>query len=248
MSKRLRYQDPKVIQHLAQRFVLGLQSESVRQSVQQRSQSEPELMQAILKWQAHFNHLDALTDNLTPPSQVWSGVQHRLFQSTDNAASLQSVPWYQLPMVWLSITGTALLTFTLTFALLWSSTNSSSTDKISYLAVMSPIQSEASKLSETGNKIDFVLAAYQDLEVGKSSLRIQWNAEQEKRDLSEWVLRTVAKNDGDILELGPIDALLARPLTKTEWLAIKNSRSLQIIKQNNLVFEGPCLQLTQWQT
>ncbi len=242
MSTRLRYSQPEVIDHLASHYVLGLQTETVRQATYKLSLNNPELAKAMLKWQKHFNYLDEATAEAIPPTRVWHQVQERLFPNLN----LKQKPWYHFPFAWASLALSSALTFVLTLALMQPNSSDTAVKSIGYLAVMSSNSSDTSLAQNQGPHIDLVLTAYKGQKAGQSTLQIQWNSAQKQRDISQWELLSIAKTDGAITQLGSLENMLNRHLSKIEWTAIKNSVSLQIKKGNQIIFEGPCLQLSDW--
>lgn len=238
MSTRLRYSNPQIINHLASQYVLGLQTDTVRRAVHKLRARNSELDKAILTWQAHFNHLDNAIEEVTPPPQVWDRIESELF--ADNTKSDTATPWYKLPYLWLSMGLSSALTAAFAITLLLPMmTDTDETKSIGYLAVMSA-------KNEASASIDFVLAAYKGKEAGQSTLHVQWSSDFAKVDTSEWVLTSVEKGSGLVTNLGNMKSVLGRHLTSSEWKAIKNSQSLQIKHGDQVIFEGPCLQLTDW--
>lgn len=253
MSRRLRYSNPQIVSHLASHYVLGQQTEHVRRQTDRLRQLYPELDKAILDWQTHFNQLDELVPPIEPPTQLWQNIEQGLFgadvsKSASTAPLITKTPWYQIPYVWLGMSLSSAVTAVLMLALLMPLLSTPDTGKsrsIGYLAVMSATESPASPaLTQQG--IDFVLTAYKGQQAGESTLHVQWNSDFAKVDTSEWVLTSVEKGSGLVTNLGKMKSVLNRHLTSSEWKAIKNSQSLQIKRGDQVIFEGPCLQLTDW--
>ena len=197
-----------------------------------------------MTWQAHFNHLDAANvEEIAPPKQVWDNIESRLFNSSERRLE-EKIPWYQMPYIWLSMGLSSAVTAALAIMLLLPISEPSkltTTPTIGYLAVMSAADTQLNDAD-----IGFVLAAYKSDQPGQSTLQVQWNSEFSKVDTSDWVLTSVARESGAITDLGLMKSVLNRHLTSIEWKAIKGSEFLQIKKGDQIIFEGPCLQLTEW--
>ncbi|TBR43890.1 hypothetical protein CBF23_003950 [Marinomonas agarivorans] len=253
MSARIRYSHPQIVSHLASHYVLGQQTERVRRYTQQLRLTHPELDKAILAWQAHFSHLDELTPAIEPPSHLWKSIETSLFADSKSLTAedfpTAKTPWYQIPYLWLGMSLSSALTAVLMLALLlpfMSAPDTKSAKSIGYLAVMSATETQATANTRTDENIHFVLAAYKGDKAGQSTLQIQWKSGLDKVDTSTWQLASVARESGAITELGSMTDIIGRHLTGREWQAIKNSQSLQIKRGDQVIFEGPCLQLTDW--
>ncbi|GAB3483406.1 hypothetical protein [Marinomonas epiphytica] len=244
MPSRLRYSRSKVINHLASNFVLGLQTERVRRHVQKLRITHLHLDKAILVWQEHFTQLDELTLHLKPPDRVWKNVEHQLFSQQKCAQA--KISWYKRPFLWwtagVSSLGTSILILTV-FMFILQGKNIEKTQSIGYLAVMTKL---ANGVGAPPKDTQFVITAYKGKHAGQSRAHIQWVTGLKNADISQWELFSVEKGSGAIISLGLLVDITSRNLTAAEWGTIKNSEHLRVEQEGNIIFSGPCLQLTGW--
>ncbi len=117
------------------------------------------------------------------------------------------------------------------------------TQSVNYMAVMQslPAQSEP----------PLVITAYKGDAPGRSHLHIQWNERVERKSLEGLSLWAVSRASGAATDLGALSHTQSqRLLSKSEWLAIKDSAELLVVQGSTLdspvVYRGPCLQLSPW--
>jgi anti-sigma-K factor RskA len=73
-----RYQQPKVIEHLASQFVLGTLTSKVHSRVAKLAMQNVELEQAIQYWEDRLVTLDHQTDELPASESSWQAIAQQL--------------------------------------------------------------------------------------------------------------------------------------------------------------------------
>ncbi|MEH6470891.1 MAG: hypothetical protein V7752_06525 [Halopseudomonas sp.] len=235
MSSNLRYQQPAVRDHLASHYVLGTQTRRVRRRCEQLIRQDPELEARVYQWQ---NQMNPINDNIKPveaPKRVWRDLQSQL----DAAAPQRGGWWMTLPF-WRTCCALLLM---LSLGLWWQP-QTPGHRAVDYMAVMHlvPAQAEPS----------LVITAYKGDAPGRSQLHLQWNKRLDPAQLDGLSLWAINRDTGQTTNLGALDrAQSQRLLTKPEWLAIKDSVELVVVRgasfDGPVLFRGPCLQLSPWQ-
>ena len=272
MSKRLRYRQPAICQHLASQYVAGVMTPRVRRRTQTLRQQNPELDRAIAQWSDRFSELhERLPPATLSPSteaQLWQGIQSQLSAPqprTKRHQPKQYQPqrkwwrkWWTSLVLWRSFSGVGALASVL-LALIVTLANPTPPIPLaptgpSYLATMA-----AEGDPEQG--VQFVISAYAKQEGKPSRLHLQWLKQDPKQPqpqaqthppLHLWAEQ---RESGELIYIGlkPSEGQ-SWDLTKPMWTAIANSQRLLITadaqrpSKENLLFSGLCLQLGAWQS
>ena len=233
MSGCMRYRRKEVQVHLARQYALGLLSARVKKRTEALIKQDPELERIVYRWQGRLSSLIDSVSKEQPPGRVWDALQR------SSSPKEVSPPWFSA--LWRYAGVASFIMLCAVSLILWQQPQQESTERVAgYLAVMNdPLQPQAAA---------FVLTAYQGAKPGQSTLKLQWEQKQIKQDLAQATLWTIERDTGKRLMIGQIAELIGNQfLTKDAWIKIKNSAELQITLGNQLLFQGPCLQLSPWQ-
>lgn len=238
MSRSLRYRQPEIREHLASHYVLGTLSDRVRRRCERLILLDPEFEARVYHWQNRMNPITDALDPVAPPGRVWRNLQ-ALLDTEHTEPARRSGFWFALPF-WRSC---AALLLVLCLGLLLRPTTPT-LQAVNYMAVMQsvPAQSEPT----------MVITAYKGDAPGRSQLHIQWNERLDQEPLAGLSLWAISRETGQATDLGALSRVQPqRLLSKPEWLAIKDSSELLVVRGNTpdgpVVFQGPCLQLSPWQ-
>lgn len=110
-----------------------------------------------------------------------------------------------------------------------------------------------SRHNDTSDNIRFVINAYKKTENTPSTLFVQWSQREPRKNSDTLFIWAEDKDTGELSYIGS-EPTKGEPwhLTKPSWQAISNSsrliatRNPQQPSQTNIVFSGPCVQLTDW--
>lgn len=244
MSRVLRYQQPQVRQHLASHYVLGTLSARVRRRCERLLQQDPELEAAIYHWQSQMNQINDSVDPVTPPSRVWPQVEAQINPTQVDPGSGSGL-WFALPF-WRSSTALLLVVCLGLIVQLTQTVRQPATGAVDYMAVMQAVPAPEHAPAA------LVITAYQGDAPGRSKLHLQWNERQGPQQLDGLSLWAINRESGEATSLGALDDNISpKLLSKPEWLAIKDSAELVVVRGSTVdgpvLYRGPCLQLSAWQ-
>ncbi len=240
MSECMRYRRKDIQEHLAQQYVLGHLSSRVKRRVEVLVKHDQEFEKVVYKWQTHLATLMHSVADEKPPQRVWKAIEKQTEQTSSSSNWLASI-WHYAGVV-------SFVMFCAVSLLLWQQLQEpvlTHQNAPGYLAVMST--------PEQPQTTAFVLTAYQGKKPGQSVLKLQWEQSQSGQEQAlfnqdELLLWSIERDTGNRFEVGRLSSLTAdNVLTKEAWLKIKNSAELQISLGGKIVYQGPCLQLEQWQ-
>ncbi|RDE24966.1 hypothetical protein DV711_05175 [Motiliproteus coralliicola] len=237
MSRSLRYQAAEVREHLASHYVLGSLSERVRRRCERLMREDSEFEAMIYLWQQRMNRLNDEVEPVQPPERVWQQLSGQM-EADDHASGARRF-WKGLAF-WRG--ATALMLVACLAVWLWP--QSPQFRSVNYMAVMQSLPEQPEP--------PMIITAYKGDKPGRSQLHIQWNERLDAMDLSGLRLWAVDRETQALTDLGSLDAMQTnRLLTKPEWLAIKASQELLVVRgespEGTVLFRGPCLQLSPWQ-
>ncbi|MGB1237049.1 MAG: hypothetical protein ACPG4U_02490 [Pseudomonadales bacterium] len=237
MPEQLRYASPIIAEHLAQQYCLGLMSARTRERMEHLIQRHTVIAQAVISWQQHLSKLVDSLEEQPAPQHVWQTLERQL--SLKDQPTPTASRWFQAWRKWLWPLGGTLCALSLCISLLLHWQQAPLTERsASYLAIMT---------SHTNHSDGFVLSAYQGLAPGQSQLKLQWLKGQQPDDIAKWELWGVERKSGKRVKIGPLKALIDSPaLTKSSWLQIKHSSSLELVSNGKTRYSGLCLQLEPW--
>ncbi|MDO9286107.1 MAG: anti-sigma factor [Aquabacterium sp.] len=89
---------------LAAEYVMGTLQGPARRRFERLLPAHPALQQAVAAWQLRLAPLSASVAPVAPPERVWQGIERRLFERDDQAATL---PWWQRLALWRTASGLA---------------------------------------------------------------------------------------------------------------------------------------------
>jgi anti-sigma-K factor RskA len=264
MSTSIRYQNPRLCDHLASQYVAGDMTARVRARTETLAQSIPALSDAIGQWaddmiplqEAIYEVSNKNVDESTKRISVWPLIDQRITRLTESMKTplvtnkgLQNQLWNTL-LLWRMMAGVTTLASVVLVGFLWltSPSQHSVIAGPSYLAAMS-VHGDANQSPQ------FVISVYAKSIQSPSTLHVQWVKEQ--KSISNLRLHLWAENEetGAVEYIGLQDLETgAIQLTKPLWMSIANSKRLFMTKNkqqpsdNNIVFSGLCLQLQEWQS
>ncbi len=264
MSTSIRYQNPRLCDHLASQYVAGDMTARVRARTETLAQSIPALSDAIGQWaddmiplqEAIYEASNKKVDESTERKSIWPLIDKRITRLTESMKtppvinkSLPNQLWNTL-LLWRVMAGVTTLASVVlvSFLLLASPSQHAMIAGPSYLAAMS--------FHDGGNQSpQFVISVYAKSAQSPSTLHVQWVKERKSTSHSRLHLWAENKETGAIEYIGlqnlETDAI---QLTKPLWMSIANSKRLFMTKNkqqpsdNNIVFSGLCLQLQEWQS
>ncbi|WP_157953616.1 hypothetical protein [Zobellella maritima] len=225
MSVPLRYQHPSIVGHLAQRYVLGVQTFRVRRRCRTLSRRVPALALAIRDWQERLHPLSEGTA-VQPAAAVWSGIEQRLWGPSQQS---QMKLWRSL---------FALAAGLLLAVSLWLWQAPALPPGPHYIAALNgPVES-----------VQWVVNVTR-LKPGVVRLGIEGEHWTEQ-PMALWA----QGRDGNWLLLGrPGSNNREWSLDKARWLAVAEAERLVLTtsvertpEQSGWLSEGPCLQLREW--
>ncbi|BBB29634.1 hypothetical protein [Neptunomonas japonica] len=240
MSGCMRYRRKDIQEYLAQQYVLGHLSSRVKRRVEVLIKHDQAFEKVVYKWQAHLATLMHSVADEKPPKRVWKALERQSGRTSAPFNGLASLWRYAGVMSFVMLCAVSLLLLQQLQKPVVSHQNMPG-----YLAVMST--------PEKPQTTAFVLTAYQGEKPGQSVLKLQWEQTQSEQararfNPDELRLWSIERDTGNRSEIGRLSSLTAdNVLTKEAWLKIKNSAELQISLGGEIVYQGPCLQLTKWQ-
>lgn len=272
MSKpmnNLRYQHPKVIEHLASQYVLGTLTEKVHSRVAKLALQNKTLEQAIHYWQTRLVTLDHQTDELPAQDASWQAIAEQLDMpltmpltiplTTPTEAKNHGwlVRWFNrgadtingwlLTPSYRYVSAFSIVLFAVFIAFINPlSQMLNGNDPLSYVAVLTQPQGQAHLVASTyGESQKLVVNIINAPDITK------------QQSLELWV---VSKTDHQARSLGllPTDkSLLEQQLTNAQWRLIKDSESLIVTVEEAggsaigepsemIVSRGLCVRLEDW--
>jgi anti-sigma-K factor RskA len=274
MSKYIRYQQPKICDHLAGQYVAGVMTERVRVRTESLAKKNPMLAAAIAYWSDAFVELqEPLNSSLIKEStsdqvnvrRVWSAIEQRISDAkvskalkssgtrssvNDNEAASIIERFINSLFAWKIIAGGSALASVFMVSFLWLA-----------MSHPEPVASAPSYLASMSDHSDpsippqFVLSAYTKNTGSPSRLTLQWVKNKKEKQHDALHLWAEDKETGELVYIG-LQSLNngSIELTKPLWDAIANSSRLLMTEdqqqpvEDNIVFSGLCLQLAQWQS
>ncbi len=269
MSRCLRYQNPQIYEHLASQYVAGMLTDKVRARIETLVKTVPELDRAIAHWSDGFSELhhhmqapDMQTENL---AGIWAGIEQQTealqAKPINNAENEEKKGFFSQLFVWQMAAMSGALASMVLAVMLWISpvdqsqlpeqlAQNGATAGPDYLANMA--------LHGDGKQgVQFIISAYVKNAQEPSRLYIQWPKNQTRsttvshKNLHLWA---EDKDSGELVYIGVQPENKEQwDLTKSTWTAITKSARLimsedKTITEQNIVFSGPCLQLSNWKT
>jgi len=250
MSSCLRYQNPKIYEHLASQYVAGNLTRRVRQRIENLSKTVPELDRAIADWADSFAELH---EKMPHPafenerlSSMWRSIDQRIVIEPTDKERQNKGSFFKELFVWKLATGVGALASLMMAIMLWNASLNQTVSGPSYLANMS-VHNDAENLTQ------FVISAYAKNDDQPSRLHLQWTkSKTTETSFTNLHLWAEDKETGKLSYIGlkPKEGE-AWNLTKATWKAITNSRRLimttdKTFTDENTVFSGICLQLKEW--
>lgn len=271
MSKQLtaksatskRYENPKVVEHLASQYILGTLTAKVHQRVEQLAVYNEVLAQRIYYWQTRFVSLDQQTAELPPSEHVWKNIAENLEiekqptmtnklnqQVTGNKAnqiesfSMWVKSWFVIyPTRYVSVFSVILLAVLMLFIV---KPFNQQNDPLSYVAVLTEQDGQAHIVATTYGESKKLIVNV----IGVPSV-------DDDQSLELWV---ISKTDAQARSLGVIPVghkLIEQQLTTAQWRLIKDSDSLIVTLEelggsalgepsNSIVSRGLCVRLKEW--
>jgi len=232
----MRYLNAQIRTHLASQYVLGVQSLKVRRRYERLLQQHPELLADVYQWQQHMNTINDDTNDVTPPARVWSNLQVLFTPNVEKPPFWETVLAFN--KLWFASSACLfLLLLGLAFYPMQTTLQG-----INYMAVMHQTQNDALEPS-------LVFTAYKGDAPGKSRLITQWNNRSQSVSMQGLSLWALNRESGEMEKLMMLDDQQKdRFLTKRQWLAIKDSLELIVIKgesdMGEVLYRGQCLQLS----
>ncbi len=80
----MNYQDPELQDRLAAEYVLGSLHGQARQRFERLLQADPRLQTAVARWSQRLEGLNEQLPPVTPPARVWSDIEQKIPQKSDN--------------------------------------------------------------------------------------------------------------------------------------------------------------------
>ncbi len=263
MSRCLRYQQPIIVQHLANQYVAGVMSFRVRARTDQLMLTTPELERAIAQLSESFAELHLRLPEADLKTEKLASIWESIDSTIEQAATTKHTPptaapenfWSTL-FAWKIASGVGAFASMVLAVMLWFSApqiidNSGQIAGPSYLANMTAAK------GDNKEAIQFVITAYSKTPTAPSRLHVQWSLDhlpssqpEARQPLHLWA---EDKDSGKITYIG-VQPERDQPwdLTKPLWKAVANSRRLLMTEdslaptQSTIVFSGFCLQLKSW--
>ncbi|WP_395338869.1 anti-sigma factor domain-containing protein [Ningiella sp. W23] len=256
-SKMKRYQNPKVADHLASNYVMGLLNPSVRTRVDSLRRDYPLIDERIYYWENKFATLNNGAIDLAPLPQTWEHIQQRLHldaqagQTDSKAAAASSNrvsedgKWSFSSWLFGRWGGGFSIAFSLMMAVVLLQ-QPQEADPLSYVAVLQNEQQEAQVVAASyGRSKNLVLDIISLPEIDSSE------------SFELWV---TSKTDQQVRSLGEVPADLAsfeRKLSDAEWRLITDSADLILSVEeaggsaigepsDMIVSRGLCVRLSAW--
>ena len=268
-NKTARYQNTKVVEHLASQYVLGTLSVGVQKRVKALCQHNILLEQRINYWQERFVSIDEQASVLPPSENSWSVIAEALDIDTNMDSivmksiqperkkqgflssittwfsdTLFSTPLFPTPMHRLA-TAFSVVTLVLV-TLVFVNPLATNNQQLSYVAVLTELDGNAHIVATTyGESKKLVVNVINAPDIEK------------EQALELWV---VSKTDAQARSLGIIDqdkSLIEQQLTQAQWRLIKDSESLIVTIEEAggspigepselIVSRGLCVRLQEW--
>lgn len=251
MSRSLRYSNPDVCDQLAAQYVAGDMSARVRRRMEQLMRDHPPLRAAVAEWSDRMVPLHNRFAEQTPPVDVWRQIEQSLpavretpHVTPGKTSLLKRIGAVVNPgVLWPAITGgalVALVMFTLNLGVFRSPVSVGP-------AYMAP-------LSWEGN-VALVVSGYRGYGDQPAWLSAQWSARLDERPQGATHLWAETGDDREWVYLGAITPENRRwDLDAEGWQAVMNAHRLMVndnpgeIQPQLALMEGPCIQLSYWET
>lgn len=241
MLRSLRYQNPKVRDHLASQYAMGLLLPLVKRRVEKLMQQDSAFEQEVRAWQERLSPMNDLVEPKPAPAFVKQNVMRQIQLSPDTPASKLGA-WWQSLWVW---QGVALVSMALFVIVLLGpfSTTSELPARLAYVAVM--------QTAEGVGESPLVISAYGKTDTKPSRLELRWNDRSDKLKVDQTTLWAIERDTGKVTQLTTLaSGTQSVNLTADQWQAVKNSLELIVVQgtdfSGDIVMRGPCIQLADW--
>ncbi|WP_154650893.1 anti-sigma factor [Reinekea blandensis] len=244
MLRSMRYQNPKIREHLASQYAMGLLLPLVKRRVERLIEQDASFEREVRAWQERLAPMNELPEERPAPAYVKQAVMNRiqgLTGSSDTPPSpLQS--WWRSLRLWQGLT-MASLALVVVIALAPLGTETDLPAKLSYIAVM---QADG----QVGES-PLVISAYGKTESTPSRIELRWNDRTDKQSVEATTLWAIERETGAVTQLTQLAAdTRSVSLTAEQWQAVKNSLELVVVRGNDfngdVVLRGLCIQLADW--
>lgn len=242
MFRSMKYQNPKIREHLASQYAIGLLTPRVKARVEALMNSDESFRQEVDSWQETLSPLSSVAEPVPVPPEL----KAKIMKATIGDAPDKALFWGALMdsiRLWQGLAVTSLAAVFVISMLHFNQPSPVSPAKLSYIALM-----QSSTLS---GEPPLIITAYGKTEVAPSRLELRWNERTESAELAGATLWAVARETGKIEKLASLTADLKRlDLTKQQWALVKNSLELVVTHgpkfESETLFKGTCVQLTDW--
>jgi anti-sigma-K factor RskA len=253
-SASLRYRHPEICEYLASQYVAGSMTPLVRSRMESLIAMTPELNRAVASWSDQFSKLHYQFPEEQPSDNLWKAIDNQISHEDIARASK---PWWENLFVW-QMSSVAGFVTSLAFAFfVFLSPGSFLEDgSVGGIAEVRSTPSYVAVMSDHGesdNGIRFVINAYKKTDSRPSQLFVQWSKRNPRENQQILYLWAEDKDTGQLTFIGVQPAKgEAWSLNKPSWQAVTNSKRLlmtsnqELPSNNNLVFSGPCIQLSDW--
>ncbi|MGH6990825.1 MAG: anti-sigma factor [Stellaceae bacterium] len=104
----MKYDDPKLRELLAGRYVLGTMQRRARARFDRLIAAEPSFCTEVRQWAEIFSPIDEAEVPEAPPQQVWEAIEGRLGPITATAPARPRRPWFDSLRLWQATTALAI--------------------------------------------------------------------------------------------------------------------------------------------
>ncbi|MCJ8314988.1 MAG: hypothetical protein HRU38_23020 [Saccharospirillaceae bacterium] len=233
-----RYDNPKLLEHLASHYVLGCLTTLVRNRVEKLAKELPQLREQINMWQIRFESMHK-TKAITPPVMVWQSLQHTLFKPKQTLSQSPKKTIAELfnRSIWKLSSGLMALMLIILIS-------------IPSVEHQNPILGYTASMFGSEVNPEFVINIYKDEQAENTFIKFLSNQRIKDSEIMGTLWAKGFEND-ELIEVGNIKALMQNHiLTKAQWVLIKNSKELIVTENSDQtsrqLFEGICVQLGDW--
>jgi anti-sigma-K factor RskA len=241
MLRSVRYQNPKIREHLASQYAMGLLLPSVKRRVEKLMQQDASFEQEVIAWQERLSPLNDVPEPKPAPAFVKERVMAKI-QGKPVMQTSKLQTWWQSLLLWQSLSA-ASLALLVVITVMPLTENTELVAKLSYIAVM---QSDT-----TAGEAPLVVSAYAKTEDDPSRLELRWNDRTDRESVEQTTLWAIERETGNITPLMQLAAgMQSVNLDAQQWQAVKNSLELVVVKgtefDGEVVLRGICIQLADW--
>jgi len=241
MLRSVRYQNPKVRDHLASQYAMGLLLPAVKRRVEKLMQQDPTFEREVIAWQERLAPLNELPTEVAAPAYVKEKVMAQI-QGKSASGNKTIASWWQSLWFWQGIAMASMALF-IVLAVQPFGTNVPEIPKLSYVAVM--------QTALASGEAPLVISAYGKTEKTPSRLELRWNDRTDRQSVDQATLWAIERDTGNVTQLTTLAAGATRiDLDGSQWQAVKNSLELVVVKGNDfngeVLMRGICIQLADW--